>query len=252
MNSVSAPPVQNAKSPFRELEVVIEYMAIGEIRTSRHNARTHSNQQIAKIAQSIKAFGFVSPLVCDHELELIAGHGRLAAAKLLGYAQVPVVRLQHLDDTKKRALRIADNKLAELSRWDPEILALEFDHFLALDFKLELSFDLSTIGFSKESIRRGAERARARPSGSPDSQSRCSISRAGDVWLLREHRLTCGASGTAAADDLVRHWQTHSNSTARLEGDGRTFDEIAAERSRPARPLPAVRRRVQLPRSTVS
>ena len=105
-------------SLYGDLDVVIEYAPISAIKESPRNARTHSKHQIGKITQSIKAFGFVSPLLCDDAYELIAGHGRLAAARTLGYEKLPVVRLSHLDEVKTRALRIADNKLAELSGWE--------------------------------------------------------------------------------------------------------------------------------------
>src|SRR5689334_5822645 len=108
-----------------DLAVSVEYVAISTIRESARNARTHSKRQVGKIAESISTFGFVSPLLCDDLYELVAGHGRLAAARLLGLETVPVVRLSHLDEAKIRALRIADNKLAEMSGWDRDILAFE-------------------------------------------------------------------------------------------------------------------------------
>lgn len=120
--------------------------------TDDRSARAHPKQQIAQIAASFQAFGVVSPLVVDAQGQLIAGHGRLAAARLLKHASVPVVRLDHLDEAQKRALRIADNQLAALAGWDQRLLALEFKDLLALDLTLDLSFDLAITGFTAAEI----------------------------------------------------------------------------------------------------
>ena len=120
-----------------EVTLAIEYVPPASLAGYHRNARRHSKRQIAQIAESIRAFDFVSPLLVDKAGEIIAGHGRLAAARQLGRATVPVVRIEHLDEAQKRALRLADNKLAELAGWDETLLALEFSDLLKLDLTLD-------------------------------------------------------------------------------------------------------------------
>ena len=107
------------------------------------NARTHSDKQIDQIAASIRQFGFTNPVLIDEKGGIIAGHGRVAAAKRLGTAEVPTVELAHLSDAERRTYVIADNRLAELAGWDRDILKIEFQ---ALE-ELELDFDLEITGF---------------------------------------------------------------------------------------------------------
>ena len=108
---------------MRDLAVV--YRAIGELKAHARNPRTHSMKQIRQIAESIRRFGFTNPILIDAEDRIIAGHGRIEAAKLLGLSTVPTIRLDHLTEAQKRAYVIADNRLAELAGWDRELLALE-------------------------------------------------------------------------------------------------------------------------------
>ena len=110
------------------------------------NARTHSDEQVAQIAASIKEFGWTNPILVDGEKGIIAGHGRLAAARKLGLKDVPVIELSHLSETKKKALILADNKLALNAGWDDKILMLELE-----ELKLE-GFDLDSIGFDTKEI----------------------------------------------------------------------------------------------------
>jgi DNA modification methylase len=182
---------------YPDLALAIEYVAIGELRGYPRNTRTHSKRQIEQIAESIRAFGFLSPVVADAAGELIAGHGRVAAAKRLKLATVPVVRIEHLDDAQKRALRIADNRLAELAGWDRDLLAIEFKDLLELDLKLDLSFDVAITGFAPAEIDRlvddGGTPARDEDDDvhEPD-RDLPAISRPGDLWILGDHRLICG------------------------------------------------------------
>src|SRR4051794_8467518 len=103
----------------------IEYTNIRDLRPYPNNARTHSKKQIAQIAKSIKRFGFCNPVLIDSDNQIMAGHGRVEAAKLNGMDAVPTVRIAHLSDADKRAYILADNKLAEKAGWDREILAIE-------------------------------------------------------------------------------------------------------------------------------
>src|SRR6516164_4393261 len=103
----------------------IEYTPVRELRAYPSNARTHSRKQVRLIANSIQKFGFCNPVLVDDAKQIIAGHGRVEAAKLLGIDAVPTCRLSHLSDAEKRAYILADNKLAESAGWDKEMLAIE-------------------------------------------------------------------------------------------------------------------------------
>jgi hypothetical protein len=122
------------------------------LRACKSNPRTHSRKQIQQICESIKRFRFCNPILIDQADQILAGHGRLEAAKLLGLTNVPTLRLSHLSPADKRAYVIADNRLAELAGWDREILAIELQGLLDLDFDLELTGFRSTI--SRSSVMR--------------------------------------------------------------------------------------------------
>jgi ParB/RepB/Spo0J family partition protein len=107
------------------LEGKVAFLPISDLATNPRNARTHSPRQIQEIARSIERFGFNNPVLIDERNQIIAGHGRVEAAKLLGRERVPTLRIGHLSDQDKRAFIIADNRLAEKAGWDPEILAIE-------------------------------------------------------------------------------------------------------------------------------
>ena len=108
------------------LELKVAYRPTASLKASARNARTHSAKQIHKISASVQKFGFVSPVLIDGEGEVVAGHGRLAAAKELGMAEVPTICLDHMNEADLRTYRIADNQLATLAGWDEEILKIEF------------------------------------------------------------------------------------------------------------------------------
>ena len=124
----------------------IEYRPVELLVPFVNNARTHSDDQVAQIAASIREFGFNNPILVDGERGLIAGHGRLLAARKLGLDTVPVIELAHLSPTQKRAYILADNRLAENAGWDKELLALEL-----ADLKLS-EFDLDLLGFSSDEL----------------------------------------------------------------------------------------------------
>lgn len=167
------------------------------------NARTHSSEQVAQIAASMAEFGFTNPILVGDDQVIIAGHGRLAAARQLGLEAVPVVILDHLSPTQRRALVIADNRIAENAGWDDEMLRLEM---AALE---EEDFDLALTGFDLEAL---AElMAGDEPEGEgqtddddvPEAEEQA-ISRPGDIWVLGEHRLLCGdATVTESYDRLL-------------------------------------------------
>ena len=114
----------------------MEYRAVDFIQPSPRNARTHSRKQLHKIAASLKQFGFINPILIDAEGEVIAGHGRLEAAKSIGLKEVPTIRLDHMSDADRRAYRIADNRLAQISGWDNDLLKIEMSFLAEIDLEL--------------------------------------------------------------------------------------------------------------------
>lgn len=124
----------------------IETIPIADLIPYARNSRTHSDQQVAQVAASIREFGFTNPVLIDSEDGIIAGHGRVMAARKLNMAEVPCIRLEHLTETQKRAYIIADNKLALNSGWDEEMLGLEL-----ADLREE-DFDLGLVGFNADEI----------------------------------------------------------------------------------------------------
>jgi len=178
----------------------IETLPVDTLRPYPRNARTHSHKQIRQIANSIRRFGFCNPVLIDDQRQIIAGHGRVAAAKLLGMEQVPTVRLSHLSDAEKRAYIIADNRLAERAGWDREILAIELQGLIDLDFEVELTgFETAEVDLILEDARETA----GTPSGPEDEippyAAGPTISRPGDQWELGQHLLLCGDARDAAA-----------------------------------------------------
>lgn len=160
-----------------------------QLQPYKRNARTHSKRQIAQIAKSITAFGFNNPVLIDDELNIIAGHGRVQAAILLGLKQVPCLRLSHLSDAEKRAYILADNQLALKAGWDRELQALEFQGLIDLGFDVTLAgFEVAEIDFVLE-----AERAKRDDDvEEPLPQPGPAVTQRGDVWRLGPHRILCG------------------------------------------------------------
>jgi DNA modification methylase len=177
----------------------IEMLPLHALRRYSRNARTHSKRQIKQIAASMKRFGFTNPILVSDDYEIIAGHGRFEAAKLLGLAGVPVVRLSHLSDDERRAYVLADNRLAEKAGWDREILAIELQELIALNFDIDLTgFAMPEIDLILDEAREAAE-----PAGPEDLHPEMcpgpAVSRAGDLWILGNHRLLCGDARSADA-----------------------------------------------------
>jgi DNA modification methylase len=165
------------------------------------NARTHSPKQIRQISRSIERFGFNNPVLVDDDDQIIAGHGRVEAAKLLGLKTVPTVRLSHLSEDDKRAYILADNRLAEKAGYDNEILAIELQHLA------DVGFDVSLIGFEPaevDIIFEGIGDESEQPENLlPDEPSGSPVGQQGDVWMLGKHILVCGDSTEAATYRLL-------------------------------------------------
>src|SRR6266704_1355916 len=145
-----------ADSAF-QIPMAIEPMAVTRLRHYASNSRTHSKKQIRQIADSIQRFGFTNPVLIGDDDEIIAGHGRVEAAKLVGLESVPTVRLSHLTPAQRRAYVIADNKLALNAGWDRELLAIELQELVDLEFEVELTgFSLAEIDIGLDEAREGS------------------------------------------------------------------------------------------------
>lgn len=168
----------------------VECLAITSLKPSPRNARTHSKAQIEQVAASIEEFGFTNPVLIDETKTILAGHGRVEAAKLLGFKKVPVVRIEHMSAEQKRAYVIADNQLALNAGWDEALLAMEFE---ALS---ELEFDISLVGFEMGEVDRiisnFTEIEPAEENTVPAVSENESVTQIGDVWQIGSHRLICG------------------------------------------------------------
>ena len=165
------------------------------------NARTHSDSQVAQIAASIAEFGFTNPILAGSDGVIVAGHGRLAAAQKLGIAIVPVVILDHLTPTQRRALVIADNRIAENAGWDEAMLQVELADLQGDDF------DLSLTGFDADALADLLAGEETTSDGQTDEDSvpdaGTSITRPGDVWICGNHRVICGDSTDAGIYDAL-------------------------------------------------
>jgi len=169
-----------------------------------NNARTHSDEQIAQIASSIKEFGFINPVIIDADGGIIAGHGRVMAARKLGIDKVPVVLAEHLSATQKRAYILADNRMALSAGWDDELLAIELSELSDIDF------DLSLTGFDDDEI--AALLDDGENAGLTDDDEVPEIpedptTKLGDVWIMGNHRLMCGDSTSIDAVEKLMDGQ---------------------------------------------
>lgn len=155
-----------------------------------NNARTHSPEQVNQIVSSIREFGFVNPVLIDAEYNVIAGHGRIMAAKQEGIKEVPCVLVEHLTEAQRKAYILADNKLAENAGWDMELLKIELEELSDLDFNLDLTgFELGEI----DGIM-GIELDEVIEDDFDENAEVPSIVKRGDIWELGKHRLICGDS----------------------------------------------------------
>ena len=186
-------------------ELQIDYITIGELVPYSRNARIHSKKQIKQIAESIKQFGFTNPLLIDDKNMVLAGHGRLAAAKLLELVRVPCVRLEQMTLAQKKAYTLADNKLALNAGWDEELLALELQELQALDS----DFDLGLTGFTIAEVDSLIEGLNVEEAGDPEDEllpvicDGPTVTRVGDLWQLGPHRLVCGDALSAEVVDKL-------------------------------------------------
>lgn len=173
------------------------------LRPAKRNARTHSPRQIRQIADSISRFGFTNPVLADEDGQILAGHGRVEAAKLLGLKEVPVLCIGDLTPAERKAYLLADNKLAQNAGWDQELLALELQELIDIGFDIELTgFGMTEIDLVLD----GASQSAPQGPGPGDvipPLAKVAVSRTGDIWQLGRHRLLCGDARKAEDYDRL-------------------------------------------------
>ncbi|MFN4281600.1 MAG: site-specific DNA-methyltransferase [Alphaproteobacteria bacterium] len=180
----------------------VVWLGVETLKVYARNARQHSPKQVTLLAAAIRQFGFTNPILIDAEGQILAGHGRLEAAKSLGMTKVPTLRIERMTEAQKRAYVIGDNRLAELAKWDREMLRLEM-----IDLSLpDLNFSAEVTGFSTAEIdliiEQDAPKAPSRDDQLPALQPHA-VSRVGDLWQLGSHLLYCGNSLETASYDAV-------------------------------------------------
>lgn len=182
----------------------IEMRSVSALRPYKGNARTHSKKQIKQVAESIRQFGFTNPILVSDEDEILAGHGRLLAARELGLSEVPTLRLAHLSAEERRAYVIADNKLALNAGWDQELLAAELQGLIDIGFDVELTgFSLAEVDFVLDAAAAGDPDAALGPEDLVPALPTTATTSRGDVWLLGRHKLICGDARDPDAYDAL-------------------------------------------------
>jgi DNA modification methylase len=182
--------------------VVVVYRPISELNPNPRNPRAHSPRQIRQIARSIEAFGFVVPVLVDARGRIIAGHGRILAALLLGWTEVPTICVDHLTEAQARLLMLADNRLNENSSWDDRLLAEQLKELseLDLDFSLEVTgFEMGEIDLRIEGLNSLTQGGEDSADNLPPESNQPPVTRVGDLWLLEGHRVYCENALEAAA-----------------------------------------------------
>ena len=183
------------------LPTTIIRIPIADLKRDPRNPRLHSDRQIEQLAKSIDNFGFLWPVMIDGTKRVLAGHGRIEAAKRLGFQEVPTISIQHLSESQRRAFMIADNRLAEQASWDEKLLAEQLKELCEVD----LDFDLEAIGFEVGEIDVLIEGASPDTQGDSDSAddlpegTPVAVTQPGDLWLLGPHRVLCGDATSVEA-----------------------------------------------------
>jgi len=230
--------------------LAVVWRRIETLRPDPANPRSHSPKQIRQLTRSIGAFGFNVPILVDRTLRIIAGHGRLLAARELGWREVPTIVLDHLSETEARAFMIADNRVAESAVWNNTLLTEQIKA-ISLDTP---GFAIETTGFELteiELLTGGGALGRAKRSRRPTARpAPATITRTGEWWQLGRHRVGCGnltdavdamlagekegnvvvvlAGNPATVDTIIRRWQARTGDTAHHAASGRGFGEGAS------------------------
>src|SRR5271155_2918624 len=238
--------------------LAVVWRQIEVLRPAPANPRSHSPKQVRQLARSIGAFGFNVPILVDRTLRVVAGHGRLLAARELGWREVPTILLDHLSEAKTRAFMIADNRLAESSAWNDALLVAQLKEISLAepDFAIEATgFELGEIELRLGTAPPGARKRtpRAAPKPAPPPRNMPTDARTGEWWLLGPHRVGCGnlstavdailageesavvvlAASPAAVDAIIRRWQARTGGTAKPAASGAAFADNSPPLSAP-------------------
>jgi hypothetical protein len=184
------------------IEIQIEYRAVADLLMDARNPRQHSQRQVNQLADSIREFGFVMPIVVDDGGHVVIGHGRILAAKKLGMPRVPVIEIRHLSPAQLKALKIADNKLAQNAHWDERLLG---ESLLELQ-ELDRDFDLSITGFTLPEIDLAIQKLSEEPVEDIEDASSVTgvpVCQVGDLWELGGHRVHCSDARSKSAFDKL-------------------------------------------------
>ena len=205
------------------MELSVEYLPTTSLQPNPRNPRTHSRKQLQKIGSSMKAFDVLNPIMIDQHNVIIAGHARVAAAKLVGIDKLPCIRIEHLSAEQVRAYVIADNQLATMAGWELEILTEDFEGLI------ELGFDVSLTGFDVPEVDlllqgRGPAKGELAEKLEPSTVSATPTARRGDIFRLGAHLLACGDAtraedvGALMGDELAAMVFTDPHTTCRFRG----------------------------------
>jgi hypothetical protein len=207
----------------------LENVRVSDLVGYARNARTHSANQIAQIAAAVRQFGWTNPVLIDEDNVLIAGHGRLAAARQLGLQEIPAIRISGLSEADRRALVISDNKIALNAGWEERTLAEELR---AIRFAMDsgdLDIDLQVLGFNDVELAE-LDRILDEPVDMDETPKDIAVTeepavaKTGETWILGAHRLTVGGAEAARdVDAVIRFWERETKMDARLSGAETTF-----------------------------
>jgi DNA modification methylase len=177
--------------------LAVVYRRIDDLKLDPRNPRLHTPRHIRQIAQSIKTFGMVAPILINRADRVLAGHGRVLACRQLGLTEVPTIPLEHLTEDQARAYLIADNRLAENSEWDERLLAEHLKELseLNLDFGLDVTgFEVAEIDLRIEGLSSAGDGDEARTNRIPEPRTGRPVTKPGDIWILNDHRVLCGSA----------------------------------------------------------
>jgi ParB-like chromosome segregation protein Spo0J len=198
----------------------VEVWETSRLRANTQNPREHDDEQVARIADAIRRFGWTSPLLVAADGQIVAGHGRLLAARRIGRETVPVIVLDHLGEDERRALMVADNRLAELSSWDEDQLAGLLGELEDLDVDLTVGLGYSEGELAELRTESGEQESVAPDPEPPDPEPvKDPITREGDVWTLGRHVLVVGNSDPEYAEVILERWDAaHPKRRAKCGG----------------------------------
>ena len=233
---MNADPERKAK-PKQAPRIAVRCLPVEALEPDPRNARLHTAGQVRRIADSIEAFGFNVPVLIDSQNRVVAGHGRVLAARRLALSEIPTIVLHHLSEAERRAFMIADNRLAEPASWDEKRLSAELEELKSLDLDFALPATGFEIGEIDLELEAGAGVAEPGQRGQgPRRRSGPPVARAGETWMLGPNRLVCGDALDEAAcralDVAIRRWQAETGGAARRHPTGERFDKVARARPR--------------------